>query len=442
MQEKKPQQSDFMIEKIKDRPINKKKLLRRTVITAAMAVIFGLIACLTFLLLEPVFSKWLYPQPQEEPIYIEFPEETEEMLPGDMIVEETTPDIQQEVENVLEEGGQIEEALSGWELNKDNYSQLYAAMSNYKKELDSSMVLVTGTSSGTDVFNDTTYSSGQVSGVILADNGVELLILADRTPIMEMDSLSVTFCSNQTVPTYVKQYDSETGLAIFAVPLQTITRQTTDKMTIAELGSSNFANLVGIPVVAMGSPMGVSNSVGYGIINASGKVWSVTDANYKLLLTDIYGSQNASGVLFNYDNKVLGIITTGKNDKGMENLVTALGISELKKVITRMSNAKPEIYMGITGMDMSEEIREATGVPLGVYVTDVIMDSPAMLAGIQKGDVVVSMNDLSISGMSDYTLALLQHEPEDEVTVVVERAVQEEYKQIEIIVTLTGKELK
>ena len=38
----------FMIEKIKERPVNKKKLLRRTLITASMAVIFGLVACFTF----------------------------------------------------------------------------------------------------------------------------------------------------------------------------------------------------------------------------------------------------------------------------------------------------------------------------------------------------------------------------------------------------------
>ena len=55
MQDNKPghssefnQNSDFMIEKIKERPINKGKLFRRTVTTAAMAVIFGSIACLTF----------------------------------------------------------------------------------------------------------------------------------------------------------------------------------------------------------------------------------------------------------------------------------------------------------------------------------------------------------------------------------------------------------
>ena len=65
-------QSEFIIEKMKERPVNKKKLLRRTVITAAMAVIFGLIACFTFLVLEPVFSNWLYPE--KEPQTVVFPE--------------------------------------------------------------------------------------------------------------------------------------------------------------------------------------------------------------------------------------------------------------------------------------------------------------------------------------------------------------------------------
>lgn len=41
-------QAEFMREKIKQKPVNKKKLLRRTVITAVMAVVFGLVACFTF----------------------------------------------------------------------------------------------------------------------------------------------------------------------------------------------------------------------------------------------------------------------------------------------------------------------------------------------------------------------------------------------------------
>ena len=81
--------SDFMRETIKQRPLNRKKLIRRTLITAAMAVIFGLVACVTFLLLEPVISNRLYPE--EEPDQIVFVEETEEneILPEDIIVDES-----------------------------------------------------------------------------------------------------------------------------------------------------------------------------------------------------------------------------------------------------------------------------------------------------------------------------------------------------------------
>ena len=74
-------QAEFMREKIKQKPVNKKKLLRRTVITAVMAVVFGFVACFTFLVLEPVISNRLYPE--EEPKEVAFPEETptEEMKP-------------------------------------------------------------------------------------------------------------------------------------------------------------------------------------------------------------------------------------------------------------------------------------------------------------------------------------------------------------------------
>ena len=67
MEERKNQDhSDFMKETIKQRPLNRRKLVRRTLLTAAMAVIFGMVACFTFLLLEPVISNKLYPEEEPE----------------------------------------------------------------------------------------------------------------------------------------------------------------------------------------------------------------------------------------------------------------------------------------------------------------------------------------------------------------------------------------
>lgn len=438
-------QSDFMIEKIKERPVNKRKLLRRTVTTAAMAVIFGLIACLTFLILEPVFSNWLYPEEEPKYEYVEFPEETDEMPPEDMVVEQPEPDLQETVENVLQEtvenvlleSGQIEEVLSKWVLNAENYKQLYAAMSEYTSELSMSVVTVTGVSSGTDWFDNTYESTSQVSGVIVADNGKELLILADRSMLSKADSIIVTFGSGQQIPAVQKQYDKGTGLAVFAVELSELSQETIERAATAELGSSNLRNMVGTPVVALGSPMGVRNSVSYGMITAAGSRWSVVDANYKLLLTDMYGSQYASGVLFNMNGQVVGIITTGKNGTDMRNLITGIGISELRKVVTRMSNGKPAAYMGISGIDVTMQANMESGVPLGAYVTDVVRDSPAMLAGIQRGDIIVQMNDVLIGSFGDYSTALLRLEPEDAVKVTVKRQVQEDYRDVEIDIVLT-----
>ena len=76
------QNTDFLTEKIKERPVNKKKLLRRTVITVGMAVLFGLVACVTFSLLEPVISNQL--NPEEPASVVQFPEEVEEVNPQDM----------------------------------------------------------------------------------------------------------------------------------------------------------------------------------------------------------------------------------------------------------------------------------------------------------------------------------------------------------------------
>ena len=76
---------EFLQEKIKERPIDKKKLIQRTIITASLALLFGLIACLTFLVLEPVLNNWIYPE--EEPEIVTFTQEEDEMLPEDMLTE-------------------------------------------------------------------------------------------------------------------------------------------------------------------------------------------------------------------------------------------------------------------------------------------------------------------------------------------------------------------
>lgn len=428
------QQSDFMIEKIKERPINKKKLLRRTVTTAAMAVIFGLIACLTFLILEPVFSNWL--SPEEKPQTVVFPEESEEMDPEDMLVEEEPPSLQEAVESVILDREQIQKILENIRLDEKHYIQLYNAMAAYTASLSRSMVTVTGVTSDVDWLNDIYESEVQTYGVVVESNGREYLILTDRDTIKQAENILVTFADGTQAEAVIKQADQQTGLAIISVEIADVLEETREKVDKATLGSSNMRNLVGMPVVALGCPMGVVGSAGYGMITASGSVLNKVDANYKLLTTDIYGSPESEGVLFNMQGQIVGIITRDRISPDMKNAVTAIGISELRKLIENMSNGKEPAYMGISGMDVTPEANQEMGVPFGAYVREVDMNSPAMLAGIQRGDVIVEIDDSSIENFNNYAATLLRLEAGATITVTVQRLSQNSYREMEMEITL------
>ena len=138
--------------------------------------------------------------------------------------------------------------------------------------------------------------------------------------------------------------------------------------------------------------------------------------------------------------QIMGIITKDRAGDGMDNAVTAIGISELRKLIENMSNDREKIYMGISGVDVTAEAHLEMNVPYGAYVKDVKMNSPAMLAGIQRGDIIVEIDGNSIENFSNYTAALLQMEAGDTVTVVIQRLSQNTYREMELTITVEAGE--
>lgn len=430
------EQNDFLIERMKQRPINRRKLLRRTIITASMAVIFGLIACFTFLVLEPVISRWLYPE--EEPQIIVFPEDQEEMLPEEMLAENISspsPSPTPVREDVELKEEQIEEILSGVVLDRENYLELYQALSDYTAELEQYMVTITTVTSNIDWFSNVQESRNQATGFIVANNGKELLVLTDTSSVRLAGTLTLTFSNNVQTEAKIKQQDQFTSLAVLSVALSDLPGEM-QEMPVARLGRSNGKNLPGTPVVALGRPLGTNHSVGYGIVASAGTTVYGPDRNYRLLMTDINGSQNASGVLFNLQGEVIGIVTANKSGTDMKNLVNAYGITELKKVIEKLSNAQPIAYLGISGLDVTKEANESQGVPYGAFVKEIAMDSPAMLEGIQRGDVITEMDGKKISLFSDYSSVLMQLEPGEIVDITVMRQAQNTYKEMQFSIEL------
>ena len=184
--------------------------------------------------------------------------------------------------------------------------------------------------------------------------------------------------------------------------------------------------------------MGTSNSVSYGMITASNLTISTSDRNYRVLLTDINGSQNGSGVLFDLQGRLIGIITNRKTGSDMKNVITAYGITDLQKTVEKMSNAAQIPYLGIKGADVPQEANLELGIPFGAYVEEFDMDSPAMRAGIQRGDVIVAVGERNVSNYMEYSNALMNHEPGETVEVTVKRQAQEEYREMKFEIELGG----
>lgn len=420
-------QAEFMREKIKQKPVNKKKLLRRTVITAVMAVVFGFVACFTFLVLEPVISNRLYPE--EEPKEVAFPEETptEEMKPEDMLVNEE--DMEESIEAVetelvdeqIEE--QLEEILSQVEFHLEDYQSLYDEMRTLAQDASRAVVTVAGVTSDVDWFNNIYENVASASGVIVFNNGRDILILVSAGNLKGADSIEVTFCDQSQAEAEIMRKDENTGLAILSVPLQSISKETMEKIDIAELGSSNTVNLLGSPVIALGSPLGTSGSISYGVVTSTGTIIDLPDAAYKKITTDIYGSRNATGILINLKGLVIGIIDNVNTSNDMGNLLTAYGITELKRTIEQMSNDKERAYLGVHGADVPREAIEDTQIntPPGAYIRSIEIDSPAMAAGIQSGDVVIRVNETDIMTYSELLNIIQSSKPEDILTFTLMR---------------------
>ncbi len=425
MEEKQTNQEiEFIKEKVKERPLNRKKLLRRTILTASMAVIFGLIACLTFLVLEPVFTNLLYPEEAKKPVELQEENPAEEMRPEDMILEEESP-------QDVSEPGASSAVVEKVELEMSDYQRLYRLMYGLAQETAQSMVTVVGVETDLDWFDNIYENQGQSSGLIVADNGEELLILTDNAVVASADSLQVVFSDGTRLDGTIKGQDESSGLAVVSILLERIPSDTKETIRTAVLGGSG-SSILATPVIALGRPLGNADSIAYGMVTSVDAKVNLVDYNVRQLTTDMAGGRGASGVLVNLTGQVIGMLQP-EGDAG--SLLTAYSMTDLRPLIEKLSNGGRIVHLGVTGTDVPEEIHEELKVPLGAYVTEIQMDSPAMAAGIQSGDVIVGVEDVSVHSFAEYQEALMNLTTDAPITLSVMRQGSETYQEMTVEVT-------
>lgn len=398
----------FMNEKIKAKPFYKKKWVRIVSMTLVLAIVFGAVSSFVFVNV----SSWIEKnQDKKEMTAIDIPQDQEGETEA-----VTTPVVETEPETIVVDS----------QMTLEDYSILYAGMRGLVRDTRKSLVTVTAVSNDIDWFNEEYENRGQSIGMIIGDNGVELLVLTKYTTIASCDGINLSFVDGTSVSAVVKKYDVTTDLAVLSVNLSDISDNTKARIVTATLGNSTRLE-AGTPVIAVGRSEGSTESMKIGTVTSIHSAQDIVDAEYSILLTDMLKNTAADGVLINLNGEIVGILQEKHVSSNMQNILTAYSISDIKSLLEHLSNNQDIAYLGIKGVTVTEEAKRQ-GVPTGVYVTEVEMDSPAMMGGIQIGDVLQFMNGQQITSMQELSNVLSMLSNRQNITLEGQRFARDEYK--------------
>jgi len=402
----------FMQEKVKQKPIYQNRMVQRALWSVVFGALFGLTALGIWVIAIPKLDS----KAEERAIQpITIPEEAVEP--------ETEPE---------EVPVYITETIS---MELEDYKKMYQQLIQIGNQVEKSLVNISSVMTGTDWFDEQFTSQNSVSGVLIGDNGLELLILTDYEEIQGGEKLLVTFFDHATATAVLKKYDKNTGLAVISVNLSDIEQNTKDVIRYADLGSSKTLRS-GEPVIAVGSPLGTSGSVVFGNLTSVSQSAALYDSAYNVLTTDISKASEGSGVLVNWSGNIVGLLQNRYEVLGQKNTIQAYGISDMKSVIEHLSQNQDIVYMGIVGADVTTSISEAENIPIGVYVSEVAMNSPAIEAGIQPGDIITAMSGQPVTNLKDVMSILLKCSNGQNIQVICQRQDKTGYQELELSVGL------
>lgn len=408
----------FLQETVKDEQATWRKGWGALWKTAVKGMIFGLAACAAFYIMKP----WLDTPLQKENEKVTIPEDEEE--------DETEP---------IEETEEPTEELVYPALTLDNYRELTRAVYQVAAESNKCVAEVSAVRAEENWENASFDTANSVSGTIVWENAVEVLVLAPARIARDAQSLSVTFLDGIKYPATLKKQDLNLGLAVFSIEAGKLSDTTRNQIQPAVFGNSNIMGK-GDPVIVLGKQFGYAGGVGYGIVSSTRNRISVADGEYRILSTDIAAAEGGSGVLFNLSGEVIGIVDQKMSSQGSMNLVTAYAISDIKSYIEALSNGKAIPYLGINGVDVTEAVSEEQGIPKGVYVREIEVDSPAMQAGIQNGDVITEMNKSKVTTISGMNKTLMECQAGEQISIRGKRQGASGYVDMDFDITVGSKE--
>lgn len=296
-------------------------------------------------------------------------------------------------------------------------------------------------------------SEGAGTGIIIGKNDSELLIVTNNHVVEGSETLTVTFTDETSVDANIKGTDSAYDIAVIAVPLDSISDDTLNAVSVATLGDSTQLK-VGEPAIAIGNALGYGQSVTVGVISALDRSVATTDSqtgemtenSVKLIQTDAaINGGNSGGALVNVNGEVIGINSAKLIGESVEGIGYAIPISDVADLIQNLMNQETKTkvdeadrgMIGITGISVSDAFSQQIDMPAGVYVTEVTSGGGADRAGMTKGSIITAINGSSVDSMEALQGQLEYYAKGDTVSLTIQiPQTNGEYEENTVDVTL------
>lgn len=249
------------------------------------------------------------------------------------------------------------------------------------------------------------------SGVIIDSNG---FILTNNHVIADASEIHVVLKDGRSLAARVVGTDPETELAVL--------QAAGGDLPVATLGHSSKLQ-VGDVVMAIGNPFGVGQTVTLGIVSATGRTeLGITDIENFIQTDAAINPGNSGGALINAHGEVVGINTAIFSDSGgSHGIGFAIPVKLAREVMRQIAEHGRVIrgWIGISSQDLTLSLAESFGLreAHGILVSGVLTEGPADQAGLQPGDLILSIDDKPIASSNRALNYIAARQPGDEVEI-------------------------
>ena len=256
------------------------------------------------------------------------------------------------------------------------------------------------------------------SGVIISDDGY---IVTNNHVVQDAERISVTLNDKRVLSATLVGNDPATDLAVIKVDAK--------DLKAIPFGNSDSAR-VGEPVLAIGNPFNLTSTVTAGIISAKARNVGIIDNNRGMespiesfIQTDAaVNPGNSGGALVDAQARLIGVVTaiasadgyyTGYSFAIPSNLVEKVA-SDLKRY-----GHVQRGYLGVQVLEMTSDMADQMGIDgvKGVLIALVVPDGAAAKAGLQKGDLLLSLAGVQVNSFAEMMEEIGRHAPGDHVDV-------------------------